>query len=482
MQKARAEQSEAMRQARHAMAMSEVQVLFAGDSRDADGRPLSASGRIDAAEQIVMKRFASDPWLVSLILTDLSGRHLEAGDVQAQRAMLGRARAIARDANALPELALADCVRATSFWLDDTLDSARTDVDEAKAAIVRFPRRDPDVEMHCLEAEGKLLQATGQPDSGIALMKRALAIADSQPPGDLQMSMTNALAEVLRLSGRTREAVPYFKRILSDLDRLGYGDTESFPNVVGFLWLSLIDLGEFATLDSTLGVYIRDRESRLGAGRVPTQLAFMYGATKVRLGALDSADLWIARSMRDTTQGANSFALYLAPTLVDLRLGQGRVAEAKRLVPRLPDMRRGQHATATMLRTRLRWTEGDRNGAATTLEQTLDTLMNDGKDRLTMFALPLVTAGEWRLMTGDARGADSLAQLAATAAAIDSLAVTRSALSGQAELLRARALAALGDAANARAAATRAVTALGNGYGGSHPLTRKARQLADSIR
>jgi len=57
----------------------------------------------------------------------------------------------------------------------------------------------------------------------------------------------------------------------------------------------------------------------------------------------------------------------------------------------------------------------------------------------------------------------------------------RSALAGRAELLRAQALRAGGRAAEARQAAERAVTALGNGYGPNHRWTRSARALADSL-
>ena len=88
------------------------------------------------------------------------------------------------------------------------LDSARTDVNEAKAALARDRRPDPEVVAICLEAEGKLLQATGSPDSGVALLKRAVAIGERDAPSQQQLALTNSLAEVLRLSGRTRGAVP----------------------------------------------------------------------------------------------------------------------------------------------------------------------------------------------------------------------------------------------------------------------------------
>jgi hypothetical protein len=214
---------------------------------------------------------------------------------------------------------------------------------------------------------------------------------------------------------------------------------------------------------------------------VPTLLAFLYARAKLRLGQIDSADLWLTRAMRDTTQGAGQFANFLASTLTELRLEQSRLSEARVLAATLPAVRRGQRTTTAMLRARVQRADGDPRGASAFLEREIGTVWNDGQQRLTLFALPLITAGEWRLASGDAHGADSLAVLARTAAAVDSLALTRSALTGRAELLRAQALRAGGHAADARQVAARAVTALGNGYGPNHRWTRVARALADSL-
>jgi len=136
------------------------------------------------AEGVITRRFGSDPSLAANLMVDLSGRYVEAGNLKAQRAMLGRARAIAIKANLGAEVAFATCWRANSYWLEDILDSARADVAEGKAALARDKYRDHEAEATCLEAEGKLLQATGQPDSGIALLERAVALEDE--PGSTE--------------------------------------------------------------------------------------------------------------------------------------------------------------------------------------------------------------------------------------------------------------------------------------------------------
>jgi hypothetical protein len=205
--------------------------------------------------------------------------------------------------------------------------------------------------------------------------------------------------------------------------------------------------------------------------------AFLHARGQLRLGAIDSAELWLARALRDTTQGAGQFESFLAQAITDLRLEQGRLDEARAAAARLPTNRRGQRAIAAMLRARLQRAQGDARGASAMLERVIDSVWTDGGQRLTLFALPLITAGEWRLAAGDVAGADSLAQLARMAAAIDSIALTRSALAGRADLLRAQAMQARGDTSKAREAATSAIVALSNGYGPRHAWTLRAQAL-----
>jgi hypothetical protein len=94
----------------------------------------------------------------------------------------------------------------------------------------------------------------------------------------------------------------------------------------------------------------------------------------------------------------------------------------------------------------------------------------------------LATAAEWDLEgAGAAESADSLARLARTAAAVDSLALRRSAHVARAEVALARARLALGESVGARAAAERARVASAVGNGPEHPRTLAAAALLDSL-
>ena len=123
-----------------------------------------------------------------------------------------------------------------------------------------------------------------------------------------------------------------------------------------------------------------------------------------------------------------------------------------------------RRANAAWFSAWLRYAQGDRAGAAMSLEDSLRVLKGDDVKPKPALGMPYVTAAEWRLAAGDARAADSLALLGRSAAAIDSLALQRSAYAGRAELVHARARLALGDRAGAKAAADSAAVALAHGY------------------
>ncbi|MEO8453398.1 MAG: hypothetical protein ABI647_26670, partial [Gemmatimonadota bacterium] len=58
------------------------------------------------------------------------------------------------------------------------------------------------------------------------------------------------------------------------------------------------------------------------------------------------------------------------------------------------------------LRARLLRAQGDLAGAPRLLERELSALYRESAKTLSLFTLPLVTAGEWRLARGDIKGAD----------------------------------------------------------------------------
>jgi serine/threonine-protein kinase len=473
------ERDTALREVQRQLAMVEMQTVLASDSRDAEGRQLLPAQRIALAERVLMQEFDDTPWLVVEGLHELSRQLYEFGEREAQRAMLTRATSIARSANLPTQLALVDCARAYSFAYDDKLDSARMDVEEAKRALSQPGAASELAVATCLDAEGQVLLAENKPDSALPMFRRVLSRNGTGHTAAVRQEALLHYSSALRALGRTREASIYQRQMIQELGSTGFHGTAIMPNAVGYLTSALFELGELTTADSVAVVALA-AQARSGQYSSGT-LDFLHGLALLRLGQLDSADVWITRALRDTTSDAGGTSAYLPPALTQLRLEQGRLAEARAHLATLPSGTLTRRLNRAWLSARVRHAEGDVAGAASALEDSLRAISNNAPKPPPVLAPAFVTAAEWRLAARDAHGADSLAALAHTAAAVDSLTLERSAYVGRAAIIRARAAAALGMQAQARQASERALTALSSAYGPTNSHTREAEQFRRSL-
>jgi serine/threonine-protein kinase len=480
LQQARRQRDAAVAESRRRLAMADVQGVLAGDTRGLEGRALSVLERIELAEGMLRRKYRAEPAVVVEVMGHLSGRLFDMSDLQAHRRVLGRAREIARAADLPAQLALVDCLRMLSLTFDDQFDSARTALAEARAQELRAGSLPREIEVQCLDAEGQLLVATDQADSAIRLLRRAVELTP-EPAAMQGLESRNDLAAALRAAGRTREATRVQQSILFQLDSSGYTDTDIYRPVLAFLASALAELGELRTLDSIAGVYIRGLEATYGKGAVDGRIATIYGLNKLRMGDIDSAAAWLAAAVRDTSETSRLVtATWLPPARMQLLLEQGKLADARNAAASLAQGTPTRRITAAWLHARLRWAEGNRAGARAMLDSALVAEGAAAKPAPHL-VYALLTAAEWRQSDGDLHGADSLAGLAIEAAGLDSLALSRSAHVGRAELVRARVAAAEGDSAAAVQAARRAARALANGFGPRHPPMAEVEALRDSL-
>jgi hypothetical protein len=364
--------------------------------------------------------------------------------------------------------------------------------------------------LECDDAEGKIRLAEGRPDEALVAMRRALAEAEAAPDQSNRDQAASMLAEALRATGDTRGAATLHREILARLDSSGYLDADAVESVASFVAGEMAELGELAELDSIARDLLRRQETLLGHGRTTAGIGFVHGLTLLRLGQLDSADAWLSR-MPAHPNGA--LAGWLPPAIALLRLDQGRLAAARAAVATMPEDSPTRRANLALYRARLRRLAGDTAGARAQLAHSVDSALKavpaGGRVPANLGPM-LVTGAEWDLEaspkqaptarragsgrgaaerstaagwlgTGAAATADSLARLARTAAAVDSLALRRSAHVARAEMALARARLALGDPAGARAAAERARVASAVGNGPEHPRTAQALALLDSL-
>ncbi len=482
MRVAQRERDQARLSLRRQVAVGTLQEILAYDTRGPNGAELSAAERRELALTVLRRTYGREPWLVAEGMTLLASRYHESGDRAAERSLLAEVQRLTRDGNLPVQLAQADCDRVYSLAYDEVFDSAHADLAEAKRALARSA--DEAVGVVCLDAEGYLLMAEGRPDSAVRLLREAVERGQQenvlrQLQLSMQLQLLNDLAQALRGGGQVREAVRYHERILAVLDSSGYALTELTPHATGFLFSALSELGELARADAIVGGLIRQYEAVQGVGNAEHTLQMLYGTGKLRVGQLDSADLWIARVVRDSTTTGVVLG-WVPAALGQLRLDQGRIQEARAQYHLLPSGTPSRRATRALLGARLRYAAGDRTGALRALEDSLRAQMA-GAPPSPLLATSLLMVAEWRLATGDAGKADSLARLAISAAAVDSLALSRSGWVGRGELIRARALRLGNDALGAGLAAGRAVTALEAGFGPGSRYAAEAVALRDSL-
>jgi tetratricopeptide (TPR) repeat protein len=434
------------------------------------------------AEQVLVQEFRAKPWLVVEGLTELSAKLYEMGEREGERAMLSRARTLAQSASLPRQLALVECTRAFSLTFDDQLDSARGAIVASRAALANPGAAVPLVLASCVDAEGQLLVAEGKIDSAIVLLKRAVALSEDESARGFQLRALMDLSLALRANGQTREAAEIQLRVIADRDAAGFRGSTIMGNVMTYITGSLYELGELALIDSIARAAYR-AQAALPGGHSNAFLTFGVGLASLRRGEIDSAEVWLARAARmDTSADAGGLSSYLPPATTQLRLEQGRLAEARASIASLPSGTLTRRVNRAWLTAWLRYAEGDRRGAIAMLEDSLRVIRGDADKPPPPLTVPLIVAAEWRLAAGDARAADSLALLGRAAAAIDSAALERSAYVGRAELVRGRARLALGDTVGAREAADRAIVAAASGYGPANRHTLAVTAFRKTLR
>ncbi len=457
--------------------LAAAQVL-ASDTPGPDGKPLDASGRLLHAVDVIEQQFATDPRTVALVMTDLGGQLFENGDVVGSLALLTRSRDIAHRAGESDIEASISCTRAENFLRTRAVDSARAAVAEGQAALARIG---PKAEAYlCVQAAGNLAAQDNDSERAIALLKHAVTVFDDAERLDgasrrslNRLAILNSLGLVVQQAGRPREALEIQRRIVADVDAMGYRGTPILPNAAAPMSRMLFELGEMQEAVSTFRAIVQRAERKDRTGTVTPYLAHVYAQILLRAGLADSASKWAAVAAQgDLGENAKVTNDVNAAWAA---LEGGRITEATVLTSRARVLYPWHWLTREWVKVRLDRQAGDSVVPVQRLAFAIDSLWPDSSIPRAFFMLPLLTLGDWRLAAGDMRGADSVASRVRTMALVDSMAATRSALVGHADFLHARVQLARGDAAGATRSARQAVIALTNGYGPEHPVTVAAR-------
>ncbi len=457
--------------------LAAAQVL-ASDTPGVDGKPLDARGRLMHAVDVIEQQFGSEPRTAALVMTDLAGQLFENGDVGGSLALLARSRAIAYTAGELDIAASISCTRAENFMRTRAIDSARAAIAEGRAALARIG---PKANAHlCLQAEGDLAAVDNDYERAIALLKEAVVVFDDGERSEgaskrslNRLAILNSLGLIVQKAGRPREALAVQRSVVAEAESMGYLGTPIVPNVAAAMSRMYFDLGEMREAVASYRAIVLRAERKNGAAPVAPYLAHVYGQVLLRAGLTDSASQWIALAAQgplgENAKVTNDVNAAWAA------LESGRVQDASLLASRAEVLYPWHWLTREWVRLRIARQTGDSLQPVKRLAVAIDSLWPDASIPRAFFIFPMLTLGEWRFIDGDLQGADAAASRVRTLAIVDSLASTRSAIVGHADFLHARVQRAQGAQADAMRTAERAVTALTNGYGPTHPVTAAAR-------
>lgn len=482
---ARAQRDEALFQSRRAEAISDFQTAIIsqiGVTRR------SLSELLDQNVALLARRPPADPRLHTALLLQLADRYGDLERRMEQRALLATADSVARGAAAVELQAAVDCAIANHHVDQREVDSAAGRLDLARRHLVRVSRPSVETQVACLRPQAELEFLAERPDSASALLERAAKLLDSTGAGGTMryFSIESARADHLRAANRLREAIALAKSTRDGLEALGLSGSTLAILANSNLVTILSEGGErreaLAISREVLG---RLQEADPGTGPHPV-LGFNHAVELNLNGETDSARIWyeaVAASARAKSLAQIERRAIMGAARMSARLGD--VAAARRAFRRMLELARRQGRTmereSLFVTATIALAEGDTGRAA---EGFRAVLRRDGffdATRTRTSRAPLLELVRITLGQGRAREALELALALREIDLVDSLAASRSADVGQANLHVARAYLALGLRDSALAYARDGAAAIDAGAGRSSPLAAEAAELLASL-
>jgi len=450
----------------------------------ADGRPVTIRELMQKGIDVLEKNYGDDPRFVISSLINISGRYMDLDDTDGEYAALLKAEALARKLGDPAEIASVQCNTVETEIAAGRTEKAAERLRDGLANLGKLPDVPLGLRIECGYAHAKLLWTQDKLEEGAVA---ARAVAQLMDENGLQTdvkynSVVSMLEIILADSGHLREALDWNRRATAALARSGRDETISMSSNRHNQASYLLSFGDVRAAYQTEKAVVDEIVAQQGVDSVPVASALLLGATQVRLEENDAGLVWIDRAGASAAKAgfhAGEIAALTYRARAELLLGKpakvpAEIDQAERMANEDPQA----YARALMLVHQIRaaWLLGQKDGAAALAEiekllAMLDYPKQRGSDRL---AAALITRSQALVMLG--RSADALvsAREALAVAEPQALEPDQSANVGAAWMAIADAQRASGDAAGARASATRAIPALTHSLGPNHSEARRA--------
>jgi eukaryotic-like serine/threonine-protein kinase len=482
---ARAQRDEARFQSRRAEAIGDFQTAIISQI-SASRRSLS--DLLDQNVMLLRRRPPSDPRLHAALLLQLADRYAELERRTEQRAVLAEAETVGRRSTDLELQATLACAVANYHVDQRQIDSAISRLAIARGQLGAVANPSAESRITCLRPEAEVTFVQDHYDSAAVLLQRATGLLDSIGAGGSlrYYSLESSRADYLRAAGRVREAIALGRSTRDGLDSLGLGGSTLAVVATSNLVTILSQCGERQeALAISRQVLAKLQEADPSAGVHPI-VGFNHATELTLYGATDSALTWfqaVASSARAKGIVEVERRSLMGMARANARLGRIEAAEAafQRMLELARQQGRAVARESLFVSATIALGRADSSRAGATFERVLrqDGYFDGTRTRRSRAPLVDLT----RIVLGQGRPAEALdlARSLRDMDLVDSLAATRSADVGLADLFIARAYLGLGRQDSALTYARAALTALTAGAGPGSPATQDASVLLASL-
>ena len=478
---ARLQRDRALVQLHRAEATNDLASFLLSEATPSAGRPISNAELLARGEALVDRRFAQDPELRVHMLLTLAERYHENEQYDRWQSAVDRAFSASRATADAGLRARAGCAKAAA--LDDQGRVAESDAMLAAAlrGVTGRPEAESD-EASCRVAEANMANRRGDAAWAARAAERAVALEETRRgPAGSGLEALFVLANAYLVGERTTAADGAFRRLTTEMERQGRGDTREAALVLNNWSTMLINEGQqlqAVPLAEKAIRIARERDSEHGANPV---LLRTYATVLCVVGrcpeAVPVAEEAVAKSPSTASLRRRYGALGTA-AIVEARAGnlaraQELLGEAGRLLEAGRAEMPGQQAVLERRQAQLALLRGDAAAAVALAERAASRQEDLRIDTHSEMQLMLVLA-EARNETGDFDGARTAAERALTILRAAPEPMPRSSYVGQAHLERGIALAGRGDIRGGRDELGQALDHFRATLGPDSPSTRRA--------
>lgn len=452
------------------------------------GKPFTVNTLLDRAEHIIEKQKDSPG---KLDLMEWIGVDYGAQDLHGiARPILERAYKISRQSSDPSVRASGSCSLALELSRDEDLDRAEVLIEEGLRELPDDPQYALD-RVACLCDGSELARQRGEATVAIDRMEAAKRIMDGSPfdSDDSEATISLDLASMYSEAGRDQDALDEFQHAVALMTAMGRDETETAMVLFGGLALELDQVGRPREAEKMDRKAIEISRDSAGDDAVSAMVLNNYGRVLRELNRLPEAADHVERAYKKAVQTEDE--LVINQSLLELariyRLQHNLPrAEAvlKEVEPRLLKMLPTGHYAFSVVpaeRGLIALEKSDFAIALRLMNQAIATL-EDAVNRggTGSFALPGAYLNRSTIHLAMHHADLAEADASHARALLESKGHVRGITSklGNANLAEARALAAQGNTAQARATASQALAELEPTIGADHPDTQAARRLA----